>query len=139
MSAGFSFEVICWIVKYFFINFSYEYVTGMSRWRDLDEILFWVIMLMDAWLSPYSVIGYWHICLMSLLNRKWENDSILLIVLYKARSSASVESEAIDVWMFVVYKIFTPLNNPQFDCIDLLCGIIFRKDESEKKTRCGDK
>ena len=46
---------------------------------------------------------------MPLLIRKWENDSIRLIVLYGALNSASVESAAIDVYIFVVQDIITQL------------------------------
>ena len=53
----------------------------------------------------------------------------------RARSSASVESAAIDVWIFVVHATTTSLYNPQFDHIEHLCGSILPNDESEKNTK----
>ena len=52
---------------------------------------------------------------MPLLIRKWEKDTMRLIVQYKERSSASVESAAITVCMFVDQDMMIPLYNAQWD------------------------
>ena len=63
----------------------------------------------------------------------WSNDA-LVIKLRKAQArlltwkialvSASVESAAIDDWMFVVHDTIVPLRSPTLACIDLRSGRI---------------
>ena len=66
-----------------------------------------------------------------------EKDTIRFMVQCIDRSSASVESVAIDVCISTDNNITITLYNPQWDCIDLLYGNIFPDKDSEKKTRCG--
>ncbi len=109
----------------------------MFRYLDLDDILFCVIMFIEALLLPYIATGHLDAEFIPLLVRKWEKEIVRFMEQYIDRSSASVQSEAIvDVCIFTGNNIATQLHNPQFDCIDLLCGNIFPNKESEKKTEC---
>ena len=54
----------------------------------------------------------------------------LLLTVKMAFVSASVESAAIDVCMFVHQEVMTPLSMPTFACIERLSGRMFAKAES---------
>ena len=57
---------------------------------------------------------------------------------YSERSSASVESAAIVVWILVVHDVRVPLRRLQLDCMDHRLGRTFPKEESDIKTGDND-
>ena len=109
-------------------------MTGICKWRDLFDILFWLIMLIAGLLSTYKSIGRSVGNVMELLVRKCENEINFFTVLKTAFNSASVESAAMNDWILVVQEIITPLRKLLFDCMDLRSGSILPKAESEKYT-----